>query len=92
MIRSALRIYKNYYLQVTLEECKYVVKEKKIPKYITDDVETISGEENCDKERSDEETYNEEQMSFLISVSLCVQNMTDLSLKWKRCTQRKYDA
>ena len=27
----------NYYPQVFLEECKYVIKEKKKPKFVTDD-------------------------------------------------------
>ena len=35
-----------------LEECKYVIKEKKIPKYIIDDVEFSS---NSNEENSDEE-------------------------------------
>ena len=55
-----------------LEECKYVVKEKKIPKYIIDDIEISSDsdrenydeenayKENSDKENSDEENSNEE--------------------------------
>ena len=34
-----------------LEECKYVVKEKKIPKYIIDDIEISS---DSHKENSDE--------------------------------------
>ena len=34
--RSCFRIAKNYYPQVYLEECKYIVKEKKIPNYITE--------------------------------------------------------
>ena len=45
-----------------LEECKYVVKEKKVPEYITDDIEIssdsdgeISNEENTDEENFDEE-------------------------------------
>ena len=40
-----------------LEECKYIVKEKKMPEYITDDIE-ISSE--SDREDSDEENSNEE--------------------------------
>ena len=42
---------KDYYPQVFLEECKYVIK-KKIPKYIIDDIEIFSGSdgENCDEE------------------------------------------
>ena len=40
-----------------LEECKYVVKKKKIPKYIIDDIEisSDSDEENSNEENSDEE-------------------------------------
>ena len=40
-----------------LEECKYVVKGKKIPKYINDDIEIYSDSdrENSDKTNSDEE-------------------------------------
>ena len=43
---------KIYYLQVFLEECNYVVKEKKIPKYIIDDIENFY---DFDKEKSDEQ-------------------------------------
>ena len=35
---SVFRTGTNYYPQVFLEECKYVVKEKKIPKYIIEDL------------------------------------------------------
>ena len=52
---------------MVLEECKHVVKEKKIPKYIIDDIEISSesdeensDEENCDEETFDKETSNEE--------------------------------
>ena len=40
-----------------LEECKYVVKAKKIPKYIIDDIEIYSdsNKKNSDEENSDEE-------------------------------------
>ena len=47
----------NYYPQVFLEENKYVVKEKKIPKYIIDDTEISS---DSDRKNSDEENPNEE--------------------------------
>ena len=62
LIDSVFRTGKNYYPQVFLEECKYVVKEKKIPKYIIDDIEisSDSDEENFDKEISDEENSDEE--------------------------------
>ena len=38
-VNSVFRTGKNYYPQVILEECKYVVKEKRIPKYITEGTE-----------------------------------------------------
>ena len=47
---SLFRAGKNYYLQVFLEECKYVIKEKKIHNYITDDIEISDSDEvNSDK-------------------------------------------
>ena len=42
---------KNYYSQVFLEECNYVVQEKKMPEYITDDFH---------REESDEGNTNKE--------------------------------
>ena len=39
-----------------LEEFKYVVKEKNIPKYIIDDIEISS---DSDRENSAEESFNE---------------------------------
>ena len=52
---SIFRAGKNYYLPVFLDECKYIVKEKKIPKYIIDDIEIPC---DSDKENSDEENYD----------------------------------
>ena len=56
LIDSVFRAGKNYYPQVFLEECKYVVKENKIPRYIINDIQISpdsdrknSGEENSDK-------------------------------------------
>ena len=56
LIDSVFRTDKNYYPQVFLEECKYVVKENKMPEYITDDIEISS---NSDREDSDEEIFSE---------------------------------
>ena len=50
LIDSVFKIGKNYYSQVFLE-CKYIVKEKKMIRYITDDLETFS--DDSDKENSD---------------------------------------
>ena len=42
LINSVFRKGKNDYFQVFLEECKYVVKEKKMAKYITGDIQISS--------------------------------------------------
>ena len=42
MIDFVCRTGNNYYPQVFLKECKYVVQEKKIPEYITDNIEISS--------------------------------------------------
>ena len=62
LIDSVFRAGKNYYPQVFLEECKYAVKEKKIPKYIIDNIEIASDSdrENSDEQNSNEENYDEE--------------------------------
>ena len=48
---SVLKIGKNYYSQVFLEECKYIIKDKKINKYISNNLE-ISFDDS-DKESLD---------------------------------------
>ena len=57
LIDSVFRTGKNYYPQVFLEECKYFVKGKKMPEYITGDIEISA---DSDREDSDEESSNEE--------------------------------
>ena len=54
---------KNYYPQVFLEECKSLVKEKKIPKHIIDGIETFSDSDrkNSDEKISDEENFDEKK-------------------------------
>ena len=46
LIDPVFRTGKNYYSQVFVEECKYVVKEKKIPKYIIDNYIVFLKKEN----------------------------------------------
>ena len=67
LIKSVFKTGKNYYPQVFLEECKYVIKEKKTPEYITDNVEISSDSEredfdegNSNQENSDEENSDKE--------------------------------
>ena len=60
LINSVFRTGKNYYPQAFLEECKYAVKEKKMPKYMLSPDEENFDKVNSDKENSDEENYSEE--------------------------------
>ena len=55
-----------------LEECKYVVKGKKIPKYINDDVEIYS---DSDRENSDKTNSDEENLKILIFSSFFLEPM-----------------
>ena len=57
LIDSVFRTDKNYYPQVLLEECKYIVKENKIPKYIIEDIGIPSDE--SDKEDSNGKSSEE---------------------------------
>ena len=58
MIESAFSTGKIYYSQVLLEECKYLVEEKKILEYITEDIELSPDDSNT--EDSNEGNSNEE--------------------------------
>ena len=60
LINSVCKTGKNYYPQVFLEKRKYVIKNKKIPKYIIDNIEISSDSdgENSDEENSDEENFS----------------------------------
>ena len=55
---SVFRTSKIYYPQVFLEESKYVIKEKKIPKDIIEDIEISS---DSDRKNFDEENFNEKK-------------------------------
>ena len=58
LINSVFRADRFYYVQVFLEQCKYVVKEKKIPKYFIDDIEISS---DSDKENSDDKNSDRDK-------------------------------
>ena len=62
MIDSVFRTGKNYYPQVFLEEREYIVKDKKMPEYVTDNIEisSDSDREDSDEVNSDETNSNEE--------------------------------
>ena len=55
MIDFVCRTGNSYYPEVFLKECKYVVQEKRIPEYITDNIEISS---DSYREESDEEVQN----------------------------------
>ena len=56
------KISTNFHNNKIPEECKYVVKEKKKSKFITDDIEISS--DDSDKEKSDEENSNEDWRKY----------------------------
>ena len=62
LIDFVFRTGENYYPQVFLEECKDVVNEKRIPKYVIGDIEIC----NSDRKKSDEENSNEKNLKILI--------------------------
>ena len=55
LIESVFKIGKSYYPQMPLEKCSYIAKEKKMPKYITDNVKISS---------DDSDESNEEQIKI----------------------------
>ena len=55
LIESVFKIGKSYYPQMLLEKCSYIAKEKKMPKYFTDNVEISS---------DDSDESNEEQIKI----------------------------
>ena len=60
VIGSVYRTGKNYHLQVFLEECNCVVKEKNMADYITD-IEISS--DDSDEENYDEKNFNKENFN-----------------------------
>ena len=63
LIDSIFRTGENYHPQEFLGECKYVIKEKKMPNYITDNIEVSSNEEHSDEENSDKKNCDEKNYS-----------------------------
>ena len=56
---------------MSLEECKYIIKEKE--KYITNDIKVSSDKpdkEDSEEEKSDEENYIEEEIRNFLRVSV----------------------
>ena len=52
---SDIKAGKNYWLQLLLEECKYIVKEREMDRYFDRDYELITSFDESDQEASDKE-------------------------------------
>ena len=76
MIDSVYRTGENYYPQVLLEKCRFVIKESKMSEYITDidnRDEEHSDEINPDGEISDEENKTlMERINYKCISFLCI--------------------
>ena len=61
MLDSVIRVNKNYYPQVLLEECKYKTKKNKMVNLINDNFDTSSSDEsdNGSDNKSDNECDND---------------------------------
>ena len=53
LIDSVFKMSNNYYPQVFLEECKYIVNKKEVTRNITEDLEISSDSDESDEEDSD---------------------------------------
>ena len=50
LIHSVFKVSKNSYTLVILEECKYIVKEKEVSRYIAEDLQISSNSDGTDEE------------------------------------------
>ena len=60
MLDSVIRVNKNYYPQILLEECKYEIKKNKMENLINDDLDLSSSDNETDSD-SDNEADNESE-------------------------------
>ena len=79
LINFVIKKDENYYPQVFLEECKYIGKEKKVIRYITDDLSFF----NDDSDKSDKE-----QLRIIIGLPFSSEKYRLLSSKRKRHAQK----
>ena len=49
-LESIVKVNKKYHLQISLDECKYEVKDKKVENLINDDLELTSSDSESDNE------------------------------------------
>ena len=55
MLDSLVNVGKKYFLQVFLEECKYIKRKNKMLNYINDDLEITSSEDDDDDDDDDDD-------------------------------------
>ena len=61
ILKSVIRVNKNYYPQILLEECKHITKKSKIENLINDDLDSSSSDESASEfdNGSDNRSYSE---------------------------------
>ena len=61
ILKSVIRVNKNYYPQTLLEECKHIIKKSKIENLINDDLDSSSSDESASEfdNGSDNGSYSE---------------------------------
>ena len=61
ILKSVIRVNKNYYPQILLEECKHITKKSKIENLINDDLDSSSSDESASEfdNGSDNGSYSE---------------------------------
>ena len=61
ILKSVIRVNKNYYPQTLLEECKHITKKSKIENLINDDLDSSSSDESASEfdNGSDNGSYSE---------------------------------
>ena len=81
LIDLVFRVGKNYYPEIFLEECKYILEEKTVRNFIIDDTEISSGsyEEIMEKiqkrkQSSEEESSEEDSNKIFLFLFVCIKN------------------
>ena len=61
ILKSVIRVNKNYYPQILLEECKHITKKSKIENLVNDDLDSSSSDESASEfdNGSDNGSYSE---------------------------------
>ena len=85
-VDSIFRTSKNYYPQMFLEECKYVIKERKIHNYNTNDFEISS---DSDEDNSGEEILQKNQIKKILMRKILVKKILVKKILVKKILMKK---